>query len=239
MPPDPFEALGEFLTAREAAGLAALLASGAHISQSLQQVAPARRGEAKALLVAAALGPDDIGRSVAVLRAIAGAKASARWDLTPVWTMPGDEADVGGLTSQFHREVMAARVCVTCASYNFTPLSKMWTALREASEAPGVTVTVYVDSGVGAAEQVKTQLPRATVYRSGTFDGQPVVSHAKFVVIDHLLVLLTSANFSGPAERSNIELGLRIHDAGLAHTIEATMASKHGSLYELVSTGAL
>jgi len=234
MPPDPFEALGEFLTAREAAGLAALLGSGAHISQALHQVAPARRGEAKALLVAAALGQDDIERSVAVLRAIAGAKASAHLDLTPVWTMPGDEADIGGLTSQFHLEVMAARVSVTCASYNFTPLSKMWSALRDASDAAGVTVTVYVDAGVGAADQVKSQLPKATVFRSGTFDGQPVVSHAKFVVIDHELVLLTSANFSGPAERSNVELGLRIHDPGLAHTIEATMTSKHGSLYERV-----
>jgi len=59
------------------------------------------------------------------------------------------------------------------------------------------------------------------------------VSHAKFVVVDHTLVLLTSANFSGPAETSNVELGLRIHDPGLADVIETTMASKHGSLYEL------
>ncbi len=234
MSPDPFEALGEFLTAREAAGVAALLASGAHLSQALEHMAPARRSEVKALLVAAALGQDDADRSIAVLRAIAGAKASAQLELTPVWTMPGDEADIGGLTSQFHREVKAARVSVTCASYNFTPLSKMWTALLEASETPGVAVTVYVDSGVANAKQVKSQIPRANLYRSGTFDGQPVVSHAKFVVVDHTLVLLTSANFSGPAEKSNVELGLRIHDPGLANTIEATMTSKHGTLYELV-----
>lgn len=92
---------------------------------------------------------------------------------------------------------------------------------------------MYVDSAVANADQIKTQLPKATVYRSATFDGQPVVSHAKFVVLDHAMVLLTGANFSGPAEKSNVELGLRIHDPGLAHTIETTMTSQHGSLYEL------
>jgi phosphatidylserine/phosphatidylglycerophosphate/cardiolipin synthase-like enzyme len=234
MPSDPFEALGEFLTAREAAGVAALLSTGAHVSQALQQVAPARRDQAKALLATAGLNQEDAERSAAVLRAIAGAKSSAQLELIPVWTMPGDEAGIGGLTSQFYREVKAARLSVTCATYNFTPLSEMWTALREASDVPGVTTTVYVDSGVADAEQVKVQLPRATVYRSGTFDGRQVVSHAKFVVIDHALLLLTSANFSGPAEKSNVELGLRIHDPGLAHTVEATMTSKHGVLYELV-----
>lgn len=233
MPSDPFETLGEFLTAPEAAGVAALLATGAHVSQALQKVAPSRRDQAKALLAAAGLNQDDAEHSTAVLKAIAGAKSSAQLELIPVWTMPGDEADIGGLTSQFHREVVAARVSVTCATYNFTPLSEMWTALRKASAAPGVTVTVYIDSGVAVADQVRAQLPKATVYRSGTFDGRQVVSHAKFVVIDHAVVLLTSANFSGPAEKSNVELGLRIQDPGLAHTIEATMTSKHGVLYEL------
>jgi phosphatidylserine/phosphatidylglycerophosphate/cardiolipin synthase-like enzyme len=233
MPSDPYEALGDFLTAREAAGVAALLASGAHISQALDQVAPARRAAAQALLDAAALGHANADGSAAVLRAIAGAKASARMELTPIWTMPGDSADIGGLTSEFHHEVTAARISVTCASYNFTNRSNMWTALREASESPGVTVTVYVDSNHANAKQVQAQLPKATVYRSGVFEGQQVVSHAKFIVIDHTMVLLTSANFSRPAENSNVELGLRILDPGLAHTIETTMTSKHGSLYQL------
>jgi phosphatidylserine/phosphatidylglycerophosphate/cardiolipin synthase-like enzyme len=234
MPPDPFEALGSFLTAQEAAGIAALLAARAHISQALQQVAPPRRAEAKALIDAASLGRrDDADRAISVLRAVAGAKTSARMELIPVWTMPGHQADIGGLTSEFHREVTAARISVTCASYNFTTRSNMWTALREASDSPGMTVTVYVDSEKANADRIRAQIPKATVYRSGVFEGQPVVSHAKFIVIDHTLVLLTSANFSGPAERSNVELGLRILDPGLAHTIESTMASQHGSLYQL------
>ena len=75
--------------------------------------------------------------SVAVLRAIAGAKSVHR-ELVPVWTMPGNEATVGHLTSEFHRMVTAARASVTCATYNFSPSSNMWKALRAASEQPGV-----------------------------------------------------------------------------------------------------
>jgi phosphatidylserine/phosphatidylglycerophosphate/cardiolipin synthase-like enzyme len=60
-----------------------------------------------------------------------------------------------------------------------------------------------------------------------------VVSHTKFIVVDHELVLLTSANFSYSAENRNIEFGLLIHDSGLAASIESTMVNKHGTLYEL------
>jgi hypothetical protein len=53
-------------------------------------------------------------------------------------------------------------------------------------------------------------------------------------VIDHQIVLLTSANFSHNAENSNVEFRLRISNNGLATAIEKTMLSKHGSLYEFV-----
>ena len=150
--------------------------------------------------------------------------------------MPGNEATVGHLTSEFHRIVTGARISVTCATYNFSPNSNMWQALRTASQQPGVTVIVYVDADKGNPTAVKAQLPRATVYRSAQLpDGQPIVSHTKFIVVDHQIVLLTSANFSYNAENRNIEFGLSIRDNGLATSIEMTMTSKHGSLYELVS----
>lgn len=234
MPSDPFGALGEFLTAQEAVGLAVLLSSGQHTSLALREVNAARRDEAKALLSAAGLGHTDVDRSVAVLHAIAGAKAASH-DLTSVWTMPGNEASIGYLTSEFHRLVQAARQSVTCATYNFEATSQMWSVLKLASEQPGVVVTVYVDADKGDAAKVKTQLERATVYRSATLpNGKQVVSHAKFIVIDHAVLLLTSANFSFSAENRNIEFGLRIHDTALAESVESTMKSKHGSLYELV-----
>lgn len=233
MTSDPFEALGEFLTAKEANGLAVLLEAGQHTTHALREVNATRREEAKRLMVAVGLGHTDLDRSLAVLHAIAGAKA-VRHELTPVWTMPGNEANVGHLTSEFHRLVQAARQSVTCATYNFETTSQMWDVLKEASEQPGVVVTVYVDGDNADASKVKAQLPQATIYRSAVLaDGKQVVSHAKFIVIDHAMLLLTSANFSFSAENRNIEFGVRIHDPALAASVETTMTTKHGSLYEL------
>ena len=38
-------------------------------------------------------------------------------------------------------------------------------------------------------------------------DGGTVVSHTKFIIVDHEVVLLTSANFSYSAENRNVEFG--------------------------------
>jgi phosphatidylserine/phosphatidylglycerophosphate/cardiolipin synthase-like enzyme len=89
----------------------------------------------------------------------------------------------------------------------------MWSVLKQASEQPGVVVTVYVDGDKADAVKVKAQLPKATVYRVGrAAGGKPVVSHAKFIVIDHEMLLLTSANFSFSAENRNVEFGFLIRD---------------------------
>jgi phosphatidylserine/phosphatidylglycerophosphate/cardiolipin synthase-like enzyme len=226
--------LGKYLTSSEAEALAVLLEAGEHTAHALLAVGTARRERAAELLAAAGLGHKQPALSTAVLHAIAGAKAVHR-RLIPVWTMPGNEATVGHLTSEFHRLVGAARVSVTCATYNFAETSNMWNVLKEVSTQPGVTVCVYVDADKGDPGGVKAQLPCATVYRSGQLpDGSPIVSHTKFIIVDHEVVLLTSANFSYSAENRNVEFGLLIHDNGLAASIETTMASKRGSLYELV-----
>ena len=234
MPSDPFDALGEFLTANEALGLAVLLAEGERTSVALREVSSARRDDVKGLLAATGLGHSDVDRSVAVLHAIAGAKSVHR-DLTPVWTMPGNEATIGHLTSEFYRLVRAARQSVTCATYNFEPTSQMWTVLKEVSSQAGVVVTVYVDGDKADADKIKEQLERATVYQSAVLpNGRQIVSHAKFVIVDHAVLLLTSANFSFNAENRNVEFGLLVRDPALAESVEMTMTSKHGSLYELV-----
>jgi phosphatidylserine/phosphatidylglycerophosphate/cardiolipin synthase-like enzyme len=231
---DPLVSLGQYLTATEAEGLAVLLEAGEHTAHALRSVSAARRERAAELLKTAGIGHTAAELSVAVLRGIAGAKAVHR-ELVPVWTMPGNEATVGHLTGQFHDLVAAARVSITCATYNFSPSSNMWDALKAVSEQPGVGVCVYVDAGKGDPPGVKARLPRATVYRSATLpDGRLFVSHTKFIVVDHEIILLTSANFSYNAENRNIEFGLLIRDSGLAGSIESTMASKRGSLYELV-----
>lgn len=180
-PTDPFSALGEYLTASEAVGLAALFEAGQHTPHALRSVNPGRRNKVKSLLSAARLCHTEAALTVSGLRAIAGAKSIHR-DLTPVWTMPGNEASIGHLTSEFHRTVSRARVSITCATYNFTKNSNMWDALRLASGQPEVTVCVYVDGAKGDSDRVQAQLPRATVYRSANLpDGRPIVSHAKFI----------------------------------------------------------
>ncbi len=233
MPSDPYAALGEFLTGSEAEALAAQFAAGQHTAKALAVVNVARREGAKVLLAAAGLGHVDGDRAAGVLQAIKGAKSVHR-DLTPVWTMPGNEAQVGHLTGEFHRLVLAARQSVVCATYNFEQTSQMWIVLKEASEQPGVVVTVYVDGDKADANKVKIQLPKAVVYESAELPtGKRIVSHAKFVIIDHEMLLLTSANFSFSAENRNIEFGLLVRDPALAESVESTMASKHGTLYKL------
>lgn len=231
MASNPLVQLGEFLTAAEARGMAAMLASGQSTNKALNEVTSSRRTEVKTLMAAAELSHHNPELAVAVLQGITGAKAK-RQELTPVWTMPGNEAEVGRLTNQFHSLVEGARISVTAASYNFTANSRMWTALKKASEQPGVQVAVYVDGDKGDGDQVKAQMPKALVYESGRLpNGSEVVSHAKFVIIDHALMLLTSANFSYNAENKNIEFGLLINDPGLCESVEDVMAEKRGSLY--------
>lgn len=233
MSSDAFANLGKFLTASEAEAMAAQFHSGQHTVRALAAINPARREEAKKLLAATELSHSDGDGTAKVLRAIAGAKSMHR-DLTPVWTMPGNEAKVGHLTSEFHRLVQAARQSVVCATYNFETTSRMWSVLKEASERPGVIVTVYVDGDKADAVKVKAQLPKATIYRSTDLpNGRHIVSHAKFIIIDHEVLLLTSANFSFSAENRNIEFGLLVRDPALAESIELTMRNKHGTLYEM------
>lgn len=235
MTSDPLTELGSFLTAKEAERLAFQFENDTPLSVAVNEVAMSRREQAKSLLVASGLGPADRNRAVSVLRAIVGAKTVLR-ELTPVWTMPGNEANTGHLTSEFHRIIEAARQSVTAATYNFQDTSQMWSTLKQASEQPGIIVTVYVDAGAADAATVKQQLACATVYRSAVLqNNKPVISHAKFIVVDHELLLITSANFSYSAENRNVEFGILVRDAALAASVEATMTSKHGSLYELVT----
>jgi phosphatidylserine/phosphatidylglycerophosphate/cardiolipin synthase-like enzyme len=235
MAADPHAALGAFLTAFEAERLATALQAGSTATQALKEIHTARRSDAKRLLTGAGLGPHQVETTVAVLRAIAGAR-SVRTIITPVWTMPGSEATIGRLTSEAQSLIDEARISIVCSSFNFTPHSGMWPALRAAATRPDLSVTVYLDAHAGSPTAVAAHLPKATVFRTLTLPGahQPLVSHAKFIVIDRALTLMTSANFSYSAENTNVELGLLVHDTSLAESIESLMRSKHGVLYERV-----
>jgi phosphatidylserine/phosphatidylglycerophosphate/cardiolipin synthase-like enzyme len=235
MAADPYGPLGGFLTTYEAGRLAIANEAGDTTARALRELDPARRDEAWRLLAAADLGGHRTEITVAVLRAIAGARA-VRAEYSAVWTMPGPAPAIGRLTSEARRLVSNARMSVVCTSFNFSKGSVMWDALAAASSRPGVSVTIYLDSRVGSASKVAAKLPRATVYRTATKPGKAsrYVSHAEVIVIDRRVILLASANLSVPAEQSNIELGLLVDDASLASSVERALRSQHGVLYEQV-----
>lgn len=107
--------------------------------------------------------------------------------------------------------------------------------LRSHGRGREVHAAHHVDGDKADAIKVKGQLPKGTVYQSAELPcGKRVVSHARFIVMDHELLLLTSANFSFSAENRNVEFSLLVRDSSLAESVESTMTSKHSTLYEMV-----
>jgi hypothetical protein len=233
---DAYAEIGSFLDGTEAARLAAGLAAGFTTGKALSGISPARRDATATMLGRAGLGHQNPELTVAVLRGIAGARGPrpdgtiGRATVTPVWTMPGAAATSGRLTSQARRMVEQARMSVVCSSYNFAADSQMWGLLRDAAARPGVAVSLYLDAAKGKPQTAATELAGVTVWATCA----PLVNHAKFVIVDRALILLTSANFSYHAEHRNIELGLLVHDTTLAGAIEAELTAQHGTTYEMV-----
>jgi phosphatidylserine/phosphatidylglycerophosphate/cardiolipin synthase-like enzyme len=62
----------------------------------------------------------------------------------------------------------------------------------------------------------------------------PVRNHAKFIVVDHCLIIVTSANFSSRAEKANVELGVRVDDPELCRAVERQYARLEESVFERV-----
>ena len=261
-PPSPLRALGAFLTGSEADGIAARLSGGATLSQALVVVPAPRRPRARELLGAAGLGPQTREQSVDVLRAVAGA-ASRIKDVTPVWTAPAGAVGGGALTADVFALVGSANTSVVCATYNLQPSSALWAALVDLrTRRPGVSVRLYLDTQAadgpfrrsegrrgtweqtplrGGSSRLKTdeiarRLRGAVVMRTRApkDDGRAVTSHAKFLSIDHRFLLVGSANFSYSAEERNVELGLRLDDPALAHSVEKQMRDLEETVYERV-----
>ncbi|TQN38652.1 DISARM system phospholipase D-like protein DrmC [Kocuria rosea] len=234
--------LGRFLTGTEAKEVADRLASGATITMALNAVAPGRREVASDLLRRSGLGAVDRERTVLVLRALHGARSTAT-AVEPRWTMPGHLAQSGALTGSVSRLVEHARTSITCSTFNFQRSSILWKALGDATKRTELTVRVYLDTGAADTEphewspttqEVADHLRPATVLRTRTFDGTLVRNHAKFLIIDHRFLLVTSANLSKSAEWNNVEFGVYLDNANLAEMVESEMREVEGFLYELV-----
>lgn len=236
--------LGHFVTGTEASDVADRLEDGETLSASLQSVVAPRRGELREMLRASGLGMDDVSRTVAVLRALEGARAVSS-HVTPLWTMPGHMAQSGPLTNSVSHLVDGARTSVTCATYNFQRSSSLWESLKRAAARPEVTVRVYVDRKAAqsgrntpTSREVAEHLKGATVLESGYFGRNYVMSHAKFLAIDHRFLLTTSANFSVSAEMYNVEFGVRVDDHALTEAVEREMQEAEVDLYDqVVSSG--
>lgn len=243
MPPEPSPAaaLAAFLTGTEAREVADRLDAGATLTSALNALGPGRRIEARELLHVASLGTSDRGRLVGVLRAIEGARSTVT-AVSPLWTMPGHLAEHGALTGSVQHLVTRARHSLTCSTYNFAKSSALWGALRVAAKRPELAVRVYVDGAVSdqggwaaTPAELATYLFPAVVMRSKEFDDRPTVNHAKFLVIDHRFMLVTSANFSKSAEQNNVEFGILLDNPNLAESVEAQMRNVEAALYEPVT----
>jgi phospholipase D/transphosphatidylase len=79
-------------------------------------------------------------------------------------------------------------------------------------------------------------MQQAVILRPSVDDkGRRVRNHAKFLVVDHQILVVTSANLSLSAEERNVELGLRIDDPLLARAVEDQMrALEDVGIYERV-----
>jgi len=214
--------LGGLITAVEARAMAARLTGGETWNSVLQVVATRRRAEVKALL-------QELGRetSIVVLQAIEAALGRAT-EVNPIWTMPEDLAQSGGLQSSLPSLVRAARESVVCSTFNVAESSALLTELRAAADRPGVSVTLYLDDAVNPAP---LSLGLVTVWR--TKPG--FRNHAKALVIDMQLVVVTSANLSLSAEMHNVELGLRIDSPALAGQIVSQFQAVEESIYKRVA----
>lgn len=241
--PAALRELGALLTGSEARAIATALEGGETISQALKLVGQGRRASIRVALDAADLSVDKMTLSV-VMRALEGARSDVV-KVKPMWTMPGHLGGFGALTNSITELVRSARVSVTCATYNFQKSSGMWQALAEAAKQPEIGLRVYIDAAASlpnqfgtppSAEEVAAHLKPGTVLRSRAFDGKKVRSHAKFVAIDHRILVVTSANFSWSAEKTNVEFGLKIDDPGLTEAVERELLDVEAQLYEKVST---
>jgi phosphatidylserine/phosphatidylglycerophosphate/cardiolipin synthase-like enzyme len=120
----------------------------------------------------------------------------------------------GSPTSAIVETLKGAKKSIHAQAYNFTS-SPIANALRQAHKR-GVKAEVILDKSQieNKTYSVATYLRRAdiTVY----IDSEHAIAHNKVMIIDDLIVITGSFNFTRAAETVNAENLLIIRDAGLA-----------------------
>lgn len=147
----------------------------------------------------------------------------------PVWTGP-DAGNPVRLTASVVAEVISgARERLLLLSFTSYKVPQVMDALGVAA-AGGVDVDIVLDRAIDNPDHLRfdeasrfAALDGVRVWHWPTDQRPPEggTLHAKAVVADGRVALVTSANLTGRALSDNIELGLLVHDAATAGEITA------------------
>ena len=202
---------------RSVTRLAPAPAFGAHVDELLDAWREAAEPRPTGAGVALAL--DAAGRAIA--------DAAGR-TVTPVWTGPAAGVPVrltGAVLRQVIGEAHDRLLVLSFAAYKIPEVM----AALEAAIAGGVRVDLVLETAEDSAGKLAfDQLPDFLGLDGVTIWHWPAVArpvpgaslHAKAIVADRAVALVTSANLTGHALAHNIELGLLIHDESVAGRID-------------------
>lgn len=225
-------ALAQFLEPGEAVRLADAFAESRPVDLALAEVRASRRPELRSLVVDCLRDLDgDKSLLAAMLAAIGAAGHRNEHSVEVVWSGPVADGMQGRSTRAVAAELIdSATQRVHVATYSATKSSPYVTSLK-AAIARGIEVTLVVDlahqpvavemlAGELAGSMIIDLLPRE--------DGQYAIMHAKLVLVDDRVALVTSANFSESAADRNLEAGVIVRDPnvvrGMREHLDALLA---------------
>lgn len=147
-----------------------------------------------------------------------------RRPLELVWTGPDSRTSQARDTAVVVRALFHdAKTAVTIAGFRFDHGSSLLAPLHEAMKGRGVQCRIYGDTAE-AKELVQRNWPFGPPWPEVYGFVAPAETyaslHAKCVVVDHHLVLVTSANFTERGQERNVEVGVLADDARLAESLE-------------------
>lgn len=199
---------------------------------------------ANAADIVAALGDVDRAGALAALRAVLAERehrVPPKLDL--VWTGPESRLSTSRDTAIVVRQLFErARRNVVVGGFRFDNGEELFAPLHAVMRDHGVRATFFVDIATRAATAAGADAhatdfidrffwkhwrfgdPKPDVYYDPrtAAPGPPWVSlHAKCVVVDDEVALITSANFTDRGQTRNTELGVRIEDPAFAGQVAA------------------
>ena len=206
------------LTRRDADAVSALALQSEGFDPAIANVLAGLPGRAACLVVESVL---------------ADRAAHPRPELELVWTGRESGTTMTRDTNQVVREMFErAHRSVTIVGFAFYQASTIFAPLhaRALEHSLDIDFFIHVD-GSGRNDAMSADhffthswpwrdvTPRLYYDARADTDDESSTMHAKCVVIDDAEVFITSANFTGRAQRDNIELGVLIRDAAFASRV--------------------